>query len=36
VIEEVAALSAEQLGWDPARRDAEVADVRARFPFRRA
>jgi len=35
VIEEVAALSAEQLGWDAARRDAEVADVRARFPFRR-
>ena len=35
VIEEVAALSAEQLGWDPARRGTEVADVRARFPFHR-
>ena len=29
-------LCAEQLGWDPTRRDAEVAEVRARFPFRRA
>jgi glycerol-3-phosphate dehydrogenase len=35
VIEEVAALCAEQLGWDPARREAEVAEVRGRFPFRR-
>jgi glycerol-3-phosphate dehydrogenase len=36
VIEEVAALCAEQLGWAPDRRDVEVAEVRARFPFRRA
>jgi glycerol-3-phosphate dehydrogenase len=34
-IEEVASLLADQLGWDSARRAAEIADVQARFPFRR-
>jgi hypothetical protein len=35
-LDEVASLLAEQLGWDAARRAAEIADVRARFPFRRS
>ena len=35
-LEEVAGLLADQLGWDPARRAAEIADVHGRFPFRRS
>ncbi len=35
-LEEAASLIADQLGWDLSRRTAEIADVRARFPFRRS
>jgi glycerol-3-phosphate dehydrogenase len=34
-LEECADLVAGQLGWDPARRESELRDVRERIPFRR-